>query len=72
MAKKQLLKELEEHDIVMMREQKGHEICIGVVANFIISEEYFVTALQEFVDRWKAGEIDLNEYMVHDDGGGMH
>lgn len=66
MSKKQLLEETEDHDIIIMREQNGHEIAVGIVANFKISDEYFLKAMQEFIDKVVSGEITLKDLEIID------
>lgn len=69
--KKELISEEEDHDIIIMREQNGHEIAVGIVANFKIGDEYFLKALQEFIDMVVAGEISLSDVTI-DPPEGLH
>jgi putative NIF3 family GTP cyclohydrolase 1 type 2 len=72
MSAKTLVEETEDHDIIIMREQGGHEIALGVVANFKITDKYFVDALQDFVDRWRAGEVTISDLSINQIDEGLH
>lgn len=72
MSNKKLIEETEDYDIMVAREQNGHEIVLGVVANFKISDKYFIDALQDFVDRWRAGEVTISDLDLGHIDEGLH
>lgn len=72
MSGKKLVEELDDHDVIVMREQGGHEIALGIVANFKITDKYFIDALQDFVDRWRAGEVTISDLDIGHIDEGLH
>lgn len=64
----EVIDETDDHDIILMREPGGFQVAVGVVTNFELTDAYFLKALQDFIDRVKAGEIRLSDSELRDDG----
>lgn len=68
----ELVDETEEHDIVVMREENGCEIALGIVTNFKMTDRYFIEALQGFIDKWHRGEVTMTDLTISDADEGLH